>query len=306
MHITQNKLLKTVLYPVVLLTEWVGKTNPTLLMKIRYFARLHKRLDLNNPRTLNEKILFLSLRTDTESWTRLADKYAVRSYVKECGLEEILTELYAYWTSETEVDFNALPNSFVIKSVQGCGDAIIVKDKTQLDKNEAARAVHRMLHERYGALEGGRHYLRIKLGVIVEELLPIKNDESPIDYKIWCFNGKVAGIMTCSSRTDNSVCLGFYDIDWGYHPENMIFSEEHPEEPTLLPKPKNLDKMISVAEKLSTGFPCVRVDLYNFEGKIYFGEMTFTSFGGIMDYYSEEFQLLAGAQIDLSGVKIIK
>lgn len=302
MHITQNKLLKTVLYPVVLLTEWVGKTNPTLLMKIRYYARLHKRLDLNNPRTLNEKILFLSLRTDTESWTRLADKYAVRSYVNECGLEEILTELYAYWTSETKVDFNALPNSFVIKSVQGCGDVIIVKDKTQLDKNEAARAVHRMLHERYGALEGGRHYLRIKPGVIVEELLPIKNDESPIDYKIWCFNSKVAGIMTCSSRTKHSVCLGFYDTDWGYHPEYMVFSKEHSEEPSPLPRPKNLDRMISIAEKLSEGFPCVRVDLYNFDGKIYFGEMTFTSLGGMMDYYSNEFQNMAGDMIDLSNV----
>lgn len=306
MHITQNKVLKTALYPVVLLTEWVGKTNPTLLMKIRYFARFHKRLDLNNPRTLNEKILYLSLKTDTTSWTRLADKYAVRGYVKECGLGEILTELYAYWTCETEIDFNILPKSFVIKSVQGCGDVIIVKEKSQLDKEEATMAIHRMLHERYGAREGARHYLRIKPGVIVEGLLPIKNGESPTDYKIWCFNGKVAGIMTCSSRTKNSVCLGFYDINWGYHPENMIFSEEHPEEPTPLPKPNNLDKMISVAEKLSAGFPCVRVDLYNFEGRIFFGEMTFTSFGGIMDYYSEEFQLWAGVQIDLSGVKIIR
>lgn len=305
MHIAQNKVLKNVLSPFVAYTKWLGRRNPELLLKIRYYFRFHKKLNLKDPKTLNEKILYLSLKTDTSSWTRLADKYAVREYVEDCGFEDILTKLYAYWRSEAEVDFDGLPESFVIKSVQGCGDVIIVKDKSHIDIKTLSKPIRHMLHERYGALEGGSHYLRITPGIIVEELLPLEDENYPVDYKIWCFNSNVAGIMTCSSRTNDSVCLGFYDTDWVYHPEYMIFSKEHSEELEPLPRPKNLDRMISIAEKLSEGFPCVRVDLYNFEGKIYFGEMTFTSLGGMMDYYTDEFQNMAGGMIDLNKVKMI-
>ena len=121
-----------------------------------------------------------------------------------------------------------------------------------------------------------------------------------IDYKIWCFNGKVYYIMTCSNRKSDSVCLGLYDKEWNYHPDYLVFSSEYTQELEPLPKPKNLEIMFDVAEKLSKSFPCVRVDLYNINGKIYFGEMTFTSLGGLMNYYTDEFQKKAGDIIDLN------
>lgn len=299
MHVRTNKILNLTLRPLVIASEWLGKHDPTMLMKIRYFMRFHKRLNLKNPQTLNEKILYLSLKTDTTKWTRLADKYAVRSYVKECGLEHILTKLYAHWTKEEEVDFDVLPDNFVLKSVQGCGDVIIVKEKADLDQEAAKKSIHTMLHERFGALEGGVHYMRIKPAAIVEELLPIEEGGYLIDYKIWCFNGKACFILTCSNRTKSGVMLGSYDTEWNYHKEHLISSKEHPVRPNPLPKPENFEEMLKIAETLSKPFPQVRVDLYNIKGKIYFGELTFTAYGGLINYYTEEFQRMAGDKIDV-------
>ena len=300
MHIRTNKTLNMALRPILKLCEWLGRHNPTLLMRMRYFSKFHRKLDLNNPQTLNEKILYLSLKTDTTLWTRCADKYEVRGYVKECGLEETLTKLYAHWTNEKNVNFESLPSSFVMKSVQGCGDVLIVKDKTAFDQAAALKSIHTMLHERYGAIEGGSHYLRIDPGVIVEELLPVEDGNYLIDYKIWCFNGKPSYILTCSNRLKGTVMLGSYDTEWNYHPEHLISSKEHPTRPEPLPKPENFEEMIRIAEKLSSPFPQVRVDMYNIKGKVYFGELTFTAYGGLMNYYTDEFQKMAGKKININ------
>lgn len=308
MHIRWSKTLQILFSPLLWGTKWLGIHYPELLVRIRYHVRFHKKLNLKNPQTLNEKILYLSLRTDTTEWTRLADKYSVREYVKECGLEDTLTKLYAHWTNEKEVDLDSLPNEFVIKSVQGCGDVIIVKDKSKINCEKILSQIHFMFHNRYGALEGGKHYLRIEPAVIVEELLPIerigggeeKDRNSIVDYKLWCFNGHVYYIMTCSSRKKHSVCLGLYDKQWNYRPQDMIFTSEYQEEAKPIAKPKNFNNMCLVAERLSKGFPCVRVDLYNIKGHIYFGEMTFTSLGGMMNYYTDECLLRMGSQINLN------
>lgn len=300
MHITKNSYSKIIFTPIIAIAKWLGKNHPKTLVKIRHLVRFRKRLNLNNPKTLNEKILYLSLCTDTSEWTRLSDKYSVRKYVESCGLNENLVKIYAHWVNEQNIDLRNLPNSFVIKSVQGCGDIILVKNKEDIDGNSIREKLKPMLSERYGALEGGKHYLRINPAIIVEELLPIENGQSLTDYKIWCFNGIPKFILTCSNRFKGGVFLGSYDTEWNYRPNDMIFSKEHPEEKSPLPKPINFDKMLEIAEQLAKPFPCVRVDLYNINGKIYFGEMTFTSLGGLMDYYTDDFQKIAGSMIDLN------
>lgn len=207
--------------------------------------------------------------------------------------------MYAYWKDMSDVDFSVLPNSFVIKSVQGCGDVIVVRDKSKVDLEQIKRKLIPMFTERYGALEGGKHYLRIEPAVIVEELLP-SSGEHLIDYKFWCFNGKSNCILTCSGRSAEGVHLGLYDLEWNYMKECMAFSKEYSEERVPLPKPDNLQEMLLVAERLAKPFPCVRVDLYNIQGKIYFGEMTFTSLGGMMNYFTEDCLLKMGNEIDLN------
>lgn len=279
--------------------------HPIALARIRYFVRFRKCLNLKNPKTLNEKILFLSLKTDTNLWTRCADKYEVRGYVEEKGLKDILVPIIGVWNKVSDIDFGKLPNEFVLKTTHGSGDALIVKDKSKVDWPQAIRTFEKELSTRYGALESGQHYMRIVPRLLVEEL--IHNDEetqkvsfSLIDYKMWCFNGKCHYIWVCANRDKHSVEVMTYDRDWNAHPEYSVFTD-HYRRGDLLTKPKNFTRMLEIAEKLSEDFPCVRVDLYNIIGKIYFGQLTFTSLGGLMDFFSDDFLRLSGDLVDLSG-----
>lgn len=295
---------KKIFTPLVWCTKFVGRHFPETLVKIRYFARFKRRLNLNNPRTLNEKILYMSLRTDTSMWTRLADKYNVRSYVEECGLSDILVPLLGHWEKAEDIDFTLLPKQFVLKSTHGCGDIIVVKDKSQINQRLIRKSMHNAVSEIYGELEGGKHYMRIKPAIIAEKLLAndkqsLAYSSSLIDYKFWCFNGKVKYIMTCTNRDKNGLDLHLYDVNWDSH-VSMLNSSTHYRKGSVIPTPSNFEEMLRIAEKLANPFPVVRVDLYNLEGKIYFGEMTFTSLGGLMDYYTEAFQNIAGDLIDIN------
>lgn len=310
MHIRTNPRLNKFFKPLIFFCEWLGVHHPILLARIRYFARFKKPLHLKNPQTLNEKILFLCLKTDTTLWTRCTDKYQVRDYVKECGLEEILVPLIGVWEHATDIDFNKMPDEFVLKATHGSGDILVVTDKSKIVVEDVVKKFEEDLSHKYGAIESGHHYLRIHPRMIAEKLLhndseTAKISFSIIDYKLWCFNGKVYWIWTCSNRDEHSTEVMTYDRKWKHYPEYSIFKEGY-RQGKILPKPKNLKRMMDVAEKLAAPFPCVRVDLYNVDGKIYFGELTFTSYGGLQDFYTDEFQMLAGAQIDLSGVKTIK
>lgn len=281
----------------------IGRRNPELIVRIRYRLRFHKRIDLDNPKTLNEKIQYLSLRTDTTEWSRLADKYAVREYIKECGLGDTLNTLYGVWDNANDIDFDSLPDRFILKTTSGSGNCIIVKDKSQMDRDAVRKYMKKMLGIVYGLSEGNPHYSRIKPRVIAEELLlndpeSAKYSTSLIDYKIWCFNGKAYYIWVCTNRTHSGTNVLTYDKDWNAHPEYSNFTKYY-SRGSVVPKPQNLDKMLAMAEKLAAPFPVVRVDLYNIAGRIYFGEMTFTAVGALMNCYSDEFLLHTGQLIEL-------
>lgn len=314
MHIRTNKNLNRIFRLVVVFCEWLGVHYPKTLMRIRYFARFHRPLNIKDPQTLNEKILYLSLCTDTTLWTRCADKYRVREYVKECGLEDILIGLLGVWKEPRDIDFSKLPDKFVLKGNHGCGDIFIITDKSNLDKEKIVRTLEKDLKEKYGALEAGMHYMRIDPVAIAEEYLEndeetLKVSDSLIDYKIWCFNGKASYVWVSTNRHyvngQEIKETMVYDRDWQPHPDYLIYDKGYIKAENLA-KPKNFEKMLEVAEKLSKPFPQVRCDLYNVSGKIFFGELTFTGYGGLMTHYTEEFQKLAGSLIDLSGVKVIK
>jgi len=282
----------------------VGKRHPELLVRLRYLVRFHKRLDLNHPKDLNEKIQYLSLRTDTTAWTRLTDKYSVREYVTERGLSSTLNTLYGVWDRADDIPFDSLPQQFVIKATHGSGDVVVVKDKSQLDIPHVQSLFRRTLAETYGLAEGNLHYSRITPRVIAEALLEndvwsARHSSSLIDYKIWCFNGKAHYIWVCTNRTaTNCTEVMTYDTSWNAHPEYSVFNA-HYQRGTLMPPPPNLEGMLEAAEALAAPFPVVRVDLYNLAGRIVFGEMTFTSLGGLMNFYTPEFLLKAGNLITL-------
>lgn len=286
------------------------KINPKFCCKLMYRKSLGKKLDLKNPKDLNEKIQWLKFHTDLRVWARLADKYAVREYVRERGLDDILVKLYGKYDTPDELlkDWDKFPPKFVLKSNNGCGTVKLVKDKNRVDKEQLKAELRHWLKQKdigVGTIEP--HYNLIKPCLIVEELLEDNSvnsfSKSLIDYKIWCFNGKPFCCAALYDRTigGHTTVFDLYDLDW--RPiRNSVTHSEARHYNLVLPKPKNWEQMLDCARKLSSGHPEVRVDLYNIAGRIYFGEMTFTAKGGYQDNYSEDLLLEMGKQIDLNVV----
>ena len=294
------------------LVRWLNLHFPEIVCKVRFRMLFGRKLDLKNPQDLNEKILWLSLYGDKRLWVRCADKYAVRCYVEEKGLGDILVKLYGKWDRVEDIEWNKLPKSFVLKSNNGAGTVLVVKDKSLIDIEETKDLLNRWLMLDVSGSTTEFHYGDIKPCIIAEETLePTDADlavsSSIIDYKIWCFNGKPDSVLVCSNRQPQGGCaLSVYDLDWNYCPNASVFNDEHFEAPRPIPRPAKFKEMLEVAEKLSADFPEVRVDLYYINDRIYFGELTFTSLGGTMTYYTQQELLRMGQKIDLSAVKKIK
>lgn len=282
----------------------VNKICPILLAKMRFRKLFKRKLDLNNPQDLNEKILYLSLCTDTSKWVELADKYKVRKYVEACGLGNILVKFYGKWDNVEDIKWEVLPDSFVLKTNNGCGTVLVVESKSMLNVNEVKNKLRVWLKKKIGAETAEFHYARIKPCIIAEELLhpteeELKISSSIIDYKVWCLNGKPYCILTCTNRTQGQVDLSVYDLDWKCHVEYLVSTNSDKIADYVVPKPKSFDMMLDASRILSKGFPIVRVDFYDVDGSLYFGELTFTSFGGTMTYFTQDYLLEMGKQVKL-------
>ena len=294
------------------LVRWLNMHFPEIVCKVRFRMLFGRKLDLKNPQDLNEKILWLSLYGDKSLWVRCADKYAVRGYVEEKGLGDILVKLYGKWDRVEDIEWDELPKSFVLKSNNGAGTVLVVKDKSKIDIEETKNLLNAWLKLDVSGSTTEFHYREIKPCIIAEEILELTEEDravssSIIDYKIWCFNGKPDSVLVCSNRRTQGGCaLSAFDLDWNYCPKATIFNDEHFEAPRPIPCPAKLKEMLEVAEKLSADFPEVRVDLYHINDRIYFGELTFTSLGGTMTYYTPQELLRMGQKIDLSNVKKVK
>lgn len=269
----------------------LGRLCPKYLAGNIYKNVFKKELDWENPEDLNEKIQWLKFYSDTSLWSVCADKYKVRDYIAQKGFSDILVNLYGRWDNANQIDFDKLPNQFVLKTNHGSGDVIIVRDKSSLDIPKIRKKLNNLLHEVYGVRTVEPHYRRIKPCVMAEELLTnnCAFSDSLVDYKIWCFNGRPHHIWACYNRTKNYVYVETHDLQWNYIPEASVFYDSFREGGGRIPKPSCLDYMLKVASSLSEGFPEVRVDLYEVNNKVYFGEMTFTSQGGYMEFYSKEY-----------------
>ncbi len=260
---------------------------PYLYCKYLYKEIAGKKTDFSNPRDINEKIQWLEFFTDTTEWSHLADKYAVREYVKERVGEEILIPLLGKWEKTADIDFSILPNKFVIKPNNGSYDCCIVTDKEHTDLEDIRRKMDNSMKHSFGRETSEPHYLRIRPCIIAEQFLETDQVCGLIDYKMWCFHGSFHSVLLCSNRdiAKHRVTFNYYDANWKRYPEYISESFRNDFD---ISKPKNFDLMIEYAEKLSAGLPQARIDLYNIKGKIYFGEITLTSNFGMMPYYTQE------------------
>ena len=239
--------------------------------------------------------------TDTTIWTRLADKYAVRDFVKSRGLENILIPLLGKWDDANDINYDQLPDMFVLKCNHDSGSVYVINKDKGYDKNIINENLNKHLHYKFRS-KFEEHYSYIQPCIIAEEYLEqtdINFTNSLVDYKIWCFDGKPYSIWACYNRTHECTYVNVYDLEWNCHPEHSVFTHHYRDGKGKLPKPKSLKEMLNVASVLSKGFPQVRVDLYNIDGKIYFGEMTFTSASAIMDFYTPDYLVELGNQVVL-------
>jgi len=298
-----RKVARTLVWGIIDILARLHLVSPLGIAKLKYFEMLHRWPDFDNPKDLNEKINWLKFNSDISSWASLSDKYAVREFVAKAGFQDILVPLLGKWDDAYGIRWEDLPERFVIKPNNGSGDVLLCKDKSALDIGHATHYLSKLLKKEYGYLSAEPHYSRIKPCLIAEELLNAStqpnSSNSLVDYKIWCFNGKPSYIMCCSNRTPESLELSLYDLDWNNHPE-FIRETSHYRKPHVpIPRPDSFDRMMTIASKLSAGFPESRVDLYEVEGKVFFGEMTFTSAGGFMNYYTPEFLRILGEMVEL-------
>lgn len=246
-----------------------------LILQIRYYKRTHNFLNLKNPKTFFEKIIWMSLYSDTSLWSRLADKYEVREYIKSNTKHQILNELYHVYNNVEDINIKELPTRFVLKTTNGCATNLLVKDRNKLTEVEIKKQLRKWLRFPYDILTGQLFYGNIKPRIIAEKyLFQEKNPESPlIDYKFYCFNGEPKICNVLSNRTfnthqiDRMIC----DMNW-----NMIENAIEEGKINYIEKPKSYDDMIEICKDLSKGLPFVRIDLYEINEKPVFGEMTFT------------------------------
>ena len=310
--VTVKDILRIALYPLVLIKrcvynaycKHVSRVNPQKFAEIQYKQRIGKKINWDAPCDLNEKIQWLKFYSDTSEWSRLSDKYRVREYIHERGLDRLLVELYGVYDRAEDIDWSKLPSNFVMKVNNGSGDVLVCKEKPDYTKTLAiTQKYNELLRMKFWQSFAEPHYSSIKPCIIIEQLLDTEKQQiktnTLIDYKVWCFNGIPYCIWTCYNRTPKTVEVATYDLNWNYHEEWSAFTSHYVKATTLLPKPVCLDDMLHCASVLSSGFPQVRVDFYVVGDKLYFGEMTFTSKGGYMDFYTEEFLLQMGEQVVL-------
>jgi FkbM family methyltransferase len=255
--------------------------------------------DIDNPKTYNEKIQWLKLYYHDPLMTICTDKYAVREYVSKVIGEKYLVPLIGVYNNVKEIDFNSLPEEFVFKLNNGSGEIIICKDKRQLDLKAVKATLEKWLkpesNHYYYSYEWA--YKNIKSKILCEKYLNAGKDL--LDYKILCFNGKAKIINVCSER--NAILkFDFFDLEWNKLP----FIKVHPKSAENLKEPAGLKKMIKLAEKFSGDFPFVRVDFYEIENKIYFGELTFYPGNGMDPLEPAEWDYRLGSYLSLPAPKL--
>jgi len=267
-----------------------------MMLKIQYRIKLKRKLDLRNPIRFTEKLQWYKINYRHELLTQCADKYKVREFVESVGEKDILTKIYGVYLKPEEINFNKLPDKFIIKTTNGCGTNFICEDKKKLDYDEVKKELGLWLKQNLYLAGREWSYKNIEPLIIIEELLEDTNNEFEglNDYKFFCFDGEIKYI---GLHVDRSIAhkRNIYDTEWNF----VNVASNHPNIDKEVEKPQNLDEMMRTVERLSKGFPFVRVDLYSVNNKIYFGEMTFYPWTGYVQFEPDQFDFELGSHFIL-------
>lgn len=274
-----------------------------VMLKIQYRIKFGRKLNLKNPQRFTEKLQWYKINYRNQIMPKCVDKYDVRNYVKECGLGNILNECYGVYDNPNNIDFEGLPDQFVLKDTLGGGgnSVIICKDKSKFNKNECIKILNNWVNTKVKR-NGGRewpYYSGKKHRIIIEKY--IKSDLQNgglIDYKFFCFDGNVKFVYGISDRKmGEKASLGIFDKNFNLLP---YYRADEKKLERNLEKPINYDKMVEYAELLGKKFPHARIDFYNVNGKIIFGEITFFDGSGYMKFEPDEFDFILGSKFNIS------
>lgn len=287
-----NKLLKRILH---LFVKYFGPDK--LYLKLWFHSCMGYWMDFKHPRTFNEKLQWLKLHDRKPIYTTLVDKYAVKKYVADIIGEQYIIPTLGVWNSFDDINFDQLPNRFVLKCTHDSGSVVICKDKETFDKDRARQILVSGLKTNYYKKTREWPYKNVKPRIIAEEFKQdIKSNDLP-DYKFFCFDGVVKAMYIATERQNNNTDtrFDFFDRDFNH----LEFTNGHPMADSTPEKPDCYDEMIELAEMLSKGIPHVRVDFFEENGKVLFGEMTFFHMGGTTPFEPFKWDEVFGSWIKL-------
>ncbi len=263
-----------------------------------YLHRFGRKLNWKNPTRFSEKMHLFKMSVKAEQVTQFADKYQVREYVTKTIGKEYLIPLLGVYASPTEINLYKLPNSFVLKCTHGSNWNVICADKAKMDWDAQKEKLTTWLSSSFYEHFAERQYRKMQPRIVCEEY--IGNSEGLTDYKFHCFAGKPAFVRVMVGRS-TEIKKSSYTLDWQLAPCNYLNSRDgKPAPAAIVAKPKNFEQMIAIVEKLAAPFPYVRVDLYNVDGKIYFGELTFTPNAGLDIHSPDRYDETYGKLFQLS------
>lgn len=273
----------------------------SIYLKRKFKKKMGKPLDLKNPKTFNEKLQWLKLHDRRPEYTTIVDKYAGKKFAADIIGEEYIIPTLGVWNHFDDIDFSNLPNQFALKCTHDSGSYFICKDKSSFDKNVAKIKIESGLKRNFYYYGREWPYKKIKPRIIAETYIEDSPETGLPDYKFFCFNGEVDSVMVCIDRHIKETKFYFFDKNWILLRYN-VRGKNAPKDFSL-PQPKIIHKMFELAAKLSKNIPFVRVDLYEAQNKIYFGEMTFYPDSGFDPNILEETDLLWGEKILNKDIK---
>ena len=288
------------------LRKWIGyfltkpiakKISDKSYLKLEFYANMGRCLNLNSPQTFNEKLQWLKLYDRKPEYTTMVDKYEVKKLVADLIGEEYIIPTLGVWDSFDEIDFDALPDQFVLKCTHDSGGLAICRSKSTFDKNTAKIKIERAMKRDYFSVHREWPYKNVKPRIIAEKYMQDKGNLDLQDYKFYCFNGEPKFLYVSKGLSNHATArINFVSLDW----EKMPFRRtDYAEFDELPPKPKNFDLMIEFAKKLSANIPFLRVDFYDINDKLYFGELTFFPGAGLTALTPTEWDSKLGEWIDL-------
>ena len=266
-------------------------------IQLYYFAQFKHFCNLKNPKTYNEKLNWLKLNDRNPEYTKMVDKYEVKKYVSNIIGEEYIIPTLGIWDKFDDIDFDELPEQFVLKCTHDSEGVVIVKDKSSFDVDKARKKINEALKCNFYYIGREWPYKNVKPRIIAEQYMEDSQTEELKDYKIFAFSGEARALFIASDRQNpnEQVKFDFFDVNF----QHLDIRQGHPNSAILPDKPSNLKEMISLAEKLSEEFPQVRVDFYECNGKTYFGEMTFFHHSGFVPFDPDKWDAIFGSWIKL-------